>query len=191
MKKIAYSNKYVYHLFLSTLRILSRILFKKEIEALLDDLIFKRKMSAYDTKGVKYGNNTIFYNVTFSQSSGGDSFVIGNNVTMTGCTLLGHDASPTIFLEELVVFKNLSKKGSRKSFRRPIVIGDNVFVGTGAIILPGVRIGNNIIVAAGSVVTKDVPDNIVVGGNPARKIKSIDEYIFNYRVELKNHPERF
>lgn len=51
-------------------------------------------------------------------------------------------------------------------------IGCNCFIGTRAIILPGVKIGDECIVAAGAVVTKDVPSNCIVGGNPARIIRS-------------------
>lgn len=53
----------------------------------------------------------------------------------------------------------------------PITIGDNVWFGGHCTVLPGVTIGNNVIVGAGSVVTKDIPDNAVVAGNPARIIK--------------------
>ncbi|KAJ2478121.1 hypothetical protein IWW56_003918 [Coemansia sp. RSA 2131] len=56
---------------------------------------------------------------------------------------------------------------------RPIKIGNNVWVGGGAIILPGVTIGNGVTIGAGSVVTKDVPDNVVVVGNPARVVKHV------------------
>lgn len=56
---------------------------------------------------------------------------------------------------------------------KAVHIGKNVWIGAGAIILPGVRIGVNSIVAAGAVVTKDVPPNTIVGGVPARHIKSI------------------
>jgi maltose O-acetyltransferase len=55
---------------------------------------------------------------------------------------------------------------------RPIVIEDDVWVGAGAIILPGVRIGTGSVVGAGSVVTKDVPPWTVVAGNPARAVRS-------------------
>lgn len=60
---------------------------------------------------------------------------------------------------------------------KPVKIGNNVQIGTDAIIMPGVTIGNNVIVGCAAVVTKDVPDNSVVVGVPARVIESVDEYI--------------
>ena len=60
---------------------------------------------------------------------------------------------------------------------KPIEIMDNVFIGCNSTILGGVTIGNNVVVAAGSVVTKDVPPNSVVAGNPAKVIESFDDYI--------------
>jgi acetyltransferase-like isoleucine patch superfamily enzyme len=56
---------------------------------------------------------------------------------------------------------------------KPVVIGDDVWVGTGALILKGVRVGDRSVVAAGSVVTKDVPPDTVVAGNPARVVKRL------------------
>ncbi len=56
---------------------------------------------------------------------------------------------------------------------RPIVIGDNVWIGSRAIVLKGVTIGDNSIVATGAIVTRDVPPNVVVAGNPARVVKSL------------------
>jgi len=58
---------------------------------------------------------------------------------------------------------------------KPIEIEDNVWIGGGAILLPGVRIGKNSVVGAGAVVTRSVPANTVVAGNPARVIRNIDQ----------------
>lgn len=55
-----------------------------------------------------------------------------------------------------------------KEFAKPIIIGDNVWIGGGTIICPGVKIGNNTTIGAGSVVTKDIPDNAVAFGNPCK-----------------------
>ncbi|MCL4517214.1 MAG: sugar O-acetyltransferase [Firmicutes bacterium] len=56
-------------------------------------------------------------------------------------------------------------------FGKPVTIGNNVWIGGKAIINPGVKIGDNAVIASGAVVTRDVSDNVVVGGNPARVIK--------------------
>lgn len=57
---------------------------------------------------------------------------------------------------------------------RPITIGDNCWFGAGAMVMPGVTVGDNCVVAAGAVVTKDVPDDSLVGGVPAKLIRSLD-----------------
>ncbi|MCM3771349.1 MULTISPECIES: maltose acetyltransferase domain-containing protein [Priestia] len=64
---------------------------------------------------------------------------------------------------------------SGAEFGKRVEIGDNVWIGGRAIINPGVKIGNNAVIASGAVVTKDVPDNVVVGGNPAVIIKRIED----------------
>jgi len=56
----------------------------------------------------------------------------------------------------------------------PVTMGNNVWIGGRAIINPGVNVGHNVVIASGAVVTKDVPDNVVVGGNPARIIKNLE-----------------
>lgn len=58
-----------------------------------------------------------------------------------------------------------------------VKLGDYVYIGANALILPGVTIGDNVLVSAGSVVTKSVPSNVVIGGNPARIICTVNEYV--------------
>ena len=65
-----------------------------------------------------------------------------------------------------------------------VVIGDNVFIGMKATILKGVTIGNNVIIGANSLVNKDIPDNVVVAGNPAKVIMTLDEY-YEKRKEVQ------
>lgn len=69
-----------------------------------------------------------------------------------------------------------------------VVLNDNVFVGHGAIILPGVTVGPNAIVAAGAVVSKDVPENSVVAGVPARVIGDVDLLVKKLELETKKVP---
>lgn len=63
---------------------------------------------------------------------------------------------------------------SGKEFAKPVTIGNNVWIGGSSVINPGIKIGDNVVIASGAVVTKDVPDNVVVGGNPAKVIRQLD-----------------
>ncbi|WP_045524613.1 maltose acetyltransferase domain-containing protein [Neobacillus niacini] len=63
---------------------------------------------------------------------------------------------------------------SGKEYGKSVNIGHNVWIGGRAVINPGINIGNNVVIASGAVVTKDVPDNVVIGGNPAKIIKQIE-----------------
>lgn len=70
-----------------------------------------------------------------------------------------------------------------------VVVGDYVYIGSGSKLMPGVTIGDNVLIAAGSIVTKSIPSNVVVAGNPAKYICSIDEYIcrnMKYNTNTKN-----
>ena len=63
-----------------------------------------------------------------------------------------------------------------REYGKPVVIGSDVWVGGGAIILPGVTIGSRTVIGAGSVVTRDIPDDVVAAGNPCRVIREITEH---------------
>ncbi|HEU5016758.1 MAG TPA: sugar O-acetyltransferase [Pseudolabrys sp.] len=63
----------------------------------------------------------------------------------------------------------------KEEFGKPVEIGSDVWVGGGAIILPGVRIGSRAVIGAGSVVTRDVPENVFAAGNPCRVVREITE----------------
>lgn len=62
----------------------------------------------------------------------------------------------------------------KTGFAKPIIIGNNVWIGGHSVIIGGVEIGDNSIIASGSVVTKDVPENTIFAGNPAKKLKDIE-----------------
>ena len=132
----------------------------------------------YRQKGVKIGKNTKLYDVELGRG-GDDPIEIGADCTLTGCLILGHDASTNIHL-------NISK-----SICIPTVIEDRCFVGRGAVVLMGVRIGHDSIVGAGAVVTKDVPPNSVVAGNPAKIVSTTDAVVEKRRALAKTNPEYF
>lgn len=96
---------------------------------------------------------------------------IGDDVTFSfNVTLLAHDSS--------------TKKPLGYTKIGKINIGNNVFVGANTTILPNVYIGNNVIIGANSVVTKNIENNSVVAGNPAKKICTYEEYIQKYQELL-------
>ncbi|GBF35597.1 maltose O-acetyltransferase [Desulfocucumis palustris] len=70
--------------------------------------------------------------------------------------------------------QNPFERATGAEYGRPVNIGNNVWIGGKAVINPGVKIGNNVVVASGAVVIKSVPDNVVVGGNPAKIIKQVE-----------------
>lgn len=99
---------------------------------------------------------------------------LGNNVHITdGVKFITHDGG-TLLYRKIIPDLEITK---------PIVVGNNVYIGNNVILLPGVTIGNNVIIGAGAVVTKDIPDNSVAAGVPARIIKTADEYLEKIKTE--------
>lgn len=98
-----------------------------------------------------------------------ESVIIGNNVLLASRIYIGDSSHGSYSGKEQAV--PMIPPNQRKIVSNPIVIGDNVWIGNGVSILSGVNIGSGAVIGAGSVVTKDVPENTIVGGNPAKIIK--------------------
>jgi maltose O-acetyltransferase len=96
---------------------------------------------------------------------------VSNDTVIGSDVMLGPDVS-IISSSHVFSDTSLSMREQGESVRRPVIIGDDVWIGTRAIILPGVKVGSHSIIGAGSVVTKDVPEWSIVGGNPAKIIRS-------------------
>ena len=119
--------------------------------------------------GATIGENCEIYP---SVSLGSEPYLIkmGNHVRITaGVKFVTHDGG-------VWVLRELKKELKEVDLFGKIVIGDNVHIGLDSVIMPGVTIGNNVIIGCGAIVTKDIPDNSIAVGVPARVISSIDEY---------------
>lgn len=140
-----------------------------EVRALLSELFGKpvppslRVFPPFYTdfgKNIEVGNNVFINACCHFQDHGGvtlgDGCQIGHNVVFA---TLNHGLAP---------------EHRHTTYPAPIVLGKNVWVGSNSTILQGVTVGDNAVVAAGAVVTKDVPANAIVGGVPAKVIKYID-----------------
>jgi acetyltransferase-like isoleucine patch superfamily enzyme len=105
---------------------------------------------------------------------------LGDNVWITsGCQLLCHDAS--------VIMINIMRSGHRDRVG-PIVIGSHSFLGNNVTVLPGTTIGSKTIIGAGSVVTRDIPENSVFAGNPARPIGDFEDYVLRIENDTRTYP---
>jgi len=123
------------------------------------------------------GDNCIIY--PFTNIPDPEYVKIGNNVLLSGCSLFAHDGAVAVLNRAYNV--KLDKVGK-------IDIKDNVFVGHGAIVQPGVTIGPNSIVAAGCVVTSNVEEGTIVGGVPARQIGKVEDLVKKLTQETAQLP---
>ena len=117
--------------------------------------------SNFGGKHIHFGNNVYCnFNVTMVD----DTYIyVGDNTLFAPNVVLATAAHP--------IDPKLREKGLQ--YNKPIRIGKNCWLGTGVIVLPGITIGDNVVIGAGSVVTKDLPSNVVAVGNPCKIIREI------------------
>lgn len=128
------------------------------------------------------GNHSIIESYSCINNAVGDVVIgdytrIGIHNTIIGPVCIGSHVNLAQGITVTALNHNFEDKEKRIDEQgittKPIIIGDDVWIGANAVILPGVTIGKHCVVAAGAVVTKDVPDNSIVGGVPAKEIKKI------------------
>ena len=103
----------------------------------------------------------------------GDYTMFGPNVTVASA---GHPINPELRQRAL-------------QYNIPVHIGKNCWIGAGVIVVPGVTIGDNVVVGAGSVVTKDLPDNVVAVGNPCRVLRPVSEHDREFYFKNRRIPQ--
>lgn len=113
------------------------------------------KVQAGNFKNIKIGKGVVFNDGVYIQARG--KVEIGSNVVLSRNTSIFDAGLDTETLSKHVI--------------NPVLIGNNCWLGANVIILPGVELGDDVIVAAGSVVTKSFANNLIIGGNPAVFIK--------------------
>lgn len=141
---------------------------KKIINHIILKVVSPRKRAEFLRKYIKMGENCEIHGEV---SFGSEPYLIkiGNNVRITnGVQFITHDGG-------VWVLRNNGQLKNADLFGR-IEIGDNVHIGINTIIMPNVKIGNNVVIGVGTIVTKDIPDNSVAAGVPAKVIKTLDEY---------------
>lgn len=140
---------------------------KRILFSILKRLLHPNKIAKI--QGVKFGKNCNFGNVNFGSEPNfikiGDNFYSSSNVHF-----ITHDGSVNVLRNLYPEYKNID-------LFSPIIIGDNVFIGFGATILPGTRIENNVIIGAGSVVKGEIKSDSVYAGVPAKFICTIEEFL--------------
>ena len=105
---------------------------------------------------------------------------VGDNTTISFDTVFVTHCGETRVLRNLAV----NDQENQTVIYKKIKVGNNCFIGCRCTILPGVTIGNNVIIGAGSVVNRDIPDNMVCAGIPAKIICTIDEYKAKHQADF-------
>ncbi|MGL6128585.1 sugar O-acetyltransferase [Chryseobacterium artocarpi] len=109
----------------------------------------------------------------------GESFYANHNLVILDCAKV--EFGDNVFIGPNCSFYtaghplDVKQRNEGLEYAHPIKVGNNVWLGGNVVVLPGVSIGNNSVIGAGSVVTKDIPDNVVAVGNPCKIVKNIKE----------------
>lgn len=152
---------------------------KNKIEQLYAKTSSSKYIEFLKKKGVKIGKGTVFfypYN-SFVDLTRPWLIEIGNNVQITkNVSILTHGYDWAVLKG---IYGNILGSSGK------VTIKNNVFIGFNTTILKGVTVGNNVIIGANSLINKDVPDNVVVAGNPAKVIMTIEEY-YKKRIKEQN-----
>lgn len=128
-------------------------------------------------KHVHFGNNVY---ANFGLTMVDDTHIYVGDCTMFGPNVIVASAGHPIRPE-------LRAKAYQYNF--PVHIGKNCWIGAGAILVPGITVGDNVVIGAGSVVTKDIPSNSVAVGNPCRVLREINERDFEYYFKDRKIPD--
>lgn len=137
---------------------------------------YLNKLNKNIKNGLKLGKNVTIMPGATIDARYSYLISIGDNCSLSnGVLILAHDATPFKFT------KGYTRIGK-------VEIKDNCFIGTDVIILPGVTIGPNVLIAAGSVVNKNIPPNSCVAGVPARVYQKFDEFLEQHKEAVKDRP---
>lgn len=142
-----------------------RFLVLNQVKSAGKNFVCDNQVSVYGGEHITIGNNVTLNKGVILQSCEGAKIEIGDNVTIS--------------YNALVITGNLNYDPSSATTERghksyPITIGNNVWIGANACILPGVTVCNNVVIAAGAVVTKSITEEFAIyGGTPAKKLKAI------------------
>lgn len=157
--------------------------------------LIRLPVSVRGSKYISFGDNFVSgrYCRLDALGKNANQIVFGNNcqindsvhIASVGAIQIGHDVmiAGRVFITDhqhghykgAIQTSSSEKVIERELVSLPVIIGNNVWIGEGACILPGVSVGDNSIIGANAVVTKNIPNNVIVCGNPAKAIKIYDE----------------